>query len=216
MSCQVNSTNGPKKYVTLTITDNQNGNKKNYKVEAGSILELTNSKYEITENCTIDVTLPQYQALQVFDHNRDGRLDTTDQEFFINRHEKYLNSLPPEAFDGLYLEDEVLAHDISSRLGNSQYHIKVDGGGHHLEVNEAGFWVCFENQVWFERDENYDEKFLGFQTSTQAEYNRNSRAKAEAEAKKEKTRLDDEFAKEHPFLSKLGISREKYESFMAK
>lgn len=212
MSCQVNSTNGPKKYVTLTITDNQNGNKKNYKVEAGSILELTNSKYEINGDCTIDVTLPQYQALQAFDHNKDGRLDTTDQKFFMDRHEKYLASLPDEAFDGLYLEDQELARDINSRLKDSDYHIRADGGGYHLGVDEAGFGVHFANQAWFERDENYDEKFIGFQTSTQAEFNRNSRIEAE----EEKARLDKEFAKEHPFLSILGITREKYESFMAK
>lgn len=187
-------------YVNLTITDNQNGNRKIYKVKKGSRLELTNSVYTINKNMTIDVTLPQYQALQAFDDNKDGKLDDIDK----NR---------------LYNADQTLTHNINSRLGKSNYKIMADGSGDFATVNEYGFFAMFENENWFESTENYDVKVLNFKTPKQAEYSDKQEAiqnkeKAEYKARKakEEAELDKRYAEKHWFKYYiLDINRQEYE-----
>lgn len=208
-------------YVTLTITDKQNGNKKTYQVERGSILihgnekrgKITKSIHTIDKDTTIDLTLPQYQAMQAFDHDKNGKLDTKDQEFFINRHQKYLDSLPEEAFDGLYLEDRELYENISGRLGDSKFHICENGGGAILGVYETGFQVLFEDKYWFEDGER-EIKGICFQTPAQAQYcedlERAEKERKELE-KLENERKDLAYAKKHWIRNLFGISRKEYE-----
>lgn len=205
---------GPE-YVTLTITDRQNGNTKAYKVERGSRLILsneTNGKYTesihtINKNTTVDLTLPQYQALQAYDHNNDNKLDSKDKDFYINRHQKYLESLPEEAFDGLYHEDRELYNNIQGRLGDSEFHVSANGGGAVLGVDQTGFYVLFENKYWNEelKDNEYrNTKEICFQTPDQAKF-------TDEQERLENERLDIAYAEKHWIRALFGITREEYE-----
>ena len=145
------------KYYNVTFNDAQNGAKKTYKIQEGSTIQLTNSAFTVKEDCTIDVTLPQYTAASVWDSNHDGKIDTKDSKNWQN-----LRNDDPNFWGH---DDINTTLNKSLKKAGSSYSVVVCGGGSESYVNNNGFHASFENANWVERMEGstkeYDKKEFG-------------------------------------------------------
>ena len=145
MSLSLNS-NGPTQngYVAVTIRDQQNGHSKTYKFPEGTTFNTTTTRYYLSNNGiqvsdmthdenynekyskkrpynsnTIDVTLPQYIALDVFDINNDNKLDYYDVDN-VERYGQYDDG-------GAWVEETAAGFEINDRLSRTKSQYRTYG-----------------------------------------------------------------------------------------
>lgn len=138
------------KYYNVTFNDANNGAKKTYKIQEGAKITLTKSVYTISKDCTIDVTLPQYTAANIFDVNKDGKIDKADSKIYLDQ---------PDDKNTSEVDALNLALSKSLDKAGSKYYIEGNGGGNYCGVHENGFRTTFVNGT--PEDANFDRKEFG-------------------------------------------------------
>lgn len=149
------SINSPKEttYVRVNISDPQNGNTKTYLFQEGTILNTTNTSYYLSkdgikvstmtrnqyyqpvygtrqayEGNTINVTLPQYIALDVLDVNQDQKFDDYD----VTHAETFTQTDD----GGVDVEESTADFEINDRLERAKSNYRAcDGWGSGVDFD---------------------------------------------------------------------------------
>lgn len=149
----------PAQYRSVTFNDSQNRKKKNIEIPIGSKISTTSSEYEIKgDGIYIDgrkineipVTLPQMTALEVFDANKDNKIDIKDSDLFDGG-----TNVSGLTFDN---EGRSAAREINDKLARygSKYEVPIieDEGGtsEDAAVYEGGFFAYFQHGSYSDGD----------------------------------------------------------------
>lgn len=171
-------------YRPVTFNDSQNKKKKTIEIPIGYNVSTTNTRYEIRNDGIysdgkkveeIAVTLPQMTALEVFDANKDKKIDKKDISLFEGNGEK----VGGMTFDN---NGKSAAREINDKLARngSQFYINIidDEGGTSEEagVGNGEFYALFRNGHWSE--ENSEVKEFRIQTPESVEAEKKSQQEA--------------------------------------
>ncbi len=164
-------------YAKVTFNDSQNGKKKTFEIPIGTKIATTNSEYEIKgdgiylEGKKVDdipVILPQMTALEVFDTNKDKKIDIKDSSIFEKN-------------------DKSVAEAINDKLARngSKFYVEIirdeDGSFEEANACQGGFFAFFREGHWEGEVKSFDIRTPEYQQYAKAE---EERIQKEREAEK--------------------------------
>ena len=195
------------KYANVTFNDAQNGVKKTYKMEVGSQVNISGNIYNINQDTTINVILPQLSAVSIWDANKDGIINGADASALNQKdYELFQQEIAGMKFedDGeyyAYLEGYGDWSESGNRLNdalarsNSKYRLSCDGGGYHYGLGDDGYFgAVFRTNP--DDEEKVEEKYIEIRTAENVENKKayeaeQEKAKAIRDAQEARKALED-------------------------